>query len=136
MTDGIDPLPGCFPRASRGPRADAEGLLDSPAGDLVMAWYAVGVDGEQDSHAVPGAGGDLGRGSAGGQPQRQRRVPQIVGAQYPVDGVLGWAGCCGAGLVPDPAVEAFAERAAAGTAGQPPVWRGAVCPQVPAEEGD
>ncbi len=75
-----------FSWASGGPRADAEGLLDVPAGDLVMAWYAVGVDGEQDSHAVPGAGGDLGRGSAGGQPQRQRSVPQVVRGQYRVLG--------------------------------------------------
>jgi hypothetical protein len=84
--------PSGFPAfwwASCGPRARAEGLLDVPAGDLVMAWYAVGVDGEQDIHAVPGAGGDLGRGSTGGQPQRQRRVPQVVRAQYRVDGVLG-----------------------------------------------
>jgi hypothetical protein len=29
---------------------------------------------------VPGAAGDLGRGHPGVQPQRHRRVPQVVGA--------------------------------------------------------
>ena len=36
---------------------------DVLAGDLVAAGYAVGVDGEQDAHAVPGAGDDLGGGA-------------------------------------------------------------------------
>jgi hypothetical protein len=40
----------------------------------------------------------------------------------------------GAGLVPDPAVEAFAERAAAGTPEQPPICGAPEGPQVPAEE--
>jgi hypothetical protein len=35
-------------------------LFDVLAGDLVVAGYAVGVDGEQDMHAVPGAGSDFG----------------------------------------------------------------------------
>jgi hypothetical protein len=42
----------------------------------------------------------------------------------------------GAGLVPDPAVEAFAERAAAGTLEQPPVCGAPVGVQVMAEEAD
>jgi hypothetical protein len=42
--------------ASGGPLAGAEGLLDLLAGDLVAAGYAVGVDGEQDTHAVPATG--------------------------------------------------------------------------------
>ena len=37
-----------------------EGFLDVLAGDLVAAGYAVCIDGEQDTHAVPGAGSDLG----------------------------------------------------------------------------
>jgi len=64
------------------------------AGDLVAAGYAVGVDGEQGTHAVPGAGSDLGGRGAGGQPQRQQfwnptghpvadlsqaRVPPVLG---------------------------------------------------------
>jgi hypothetical protein len=52
----------------------AEGLLDALAGDLVVARYAVSVDGQQNTHAVPGAGGDLGRRGTGGQPQRQCRM--------------------------------------------------------------
>src|ERR1039457_7430700 len=51
--------------ASRGPWAGAEGLLNLLAGDLVAAGNAVGVDGEQDTHAVPGAGSDLGGRGAG-----------------------------------------------------------------------
>ena len=41
---------------------------------------AVGVDGEQDAHAVPGAGSDLGGRGAGGQPQRQRGMAKVIGA--------------------------------------------------------
>jgi hypothetical protein len=41
---------------------------------------------------------------------------------------------CGAGLVPDPAVEVFAERAAAGALEQPPVCGAPEGLQVPAEE--
>jgi hypothetical protein len=35
-------------------------LFDVLAGDLIVAGYAVGVDGEQDLHAVLGAGSDFG----------------------------------------------------------------------------
>ena len=103
------------------------------AGDLVAAGYAVGVGGEQDMHAVPGAGSDLGGRGAGGQPQRQRGMTKVVGAAGRLGASLAWDGC-GAGLVPDPAVEAFAERAAAGTPGQPPVCGASEGLQVPAQE--
>jgi hypothetical protein len=108
-------------------------LLDVLAGDLVAAGYAVGVDGEQDTHAVPGAGRDFGGRGAGGQPQRQRGMAQIVGAAHQLGACLARDGC-GAGLVPDPAVEAFAERAAAGTPEQPPIFGAPESPQVPAQE--
>ena len=45
------------------------GQLDAPAGDLVVARDAMSVGGQQDTHAVPGAGGDFGRRGTGGQPQ-------------------------------------------------------------------
>jgi len=82
---------------------------------------------------VPGAGSDLGGRGAGGQPQRQRGMAKVAGTGRP--------GTCpvflhgrGAGLVPDPAVAAFAERAAAGTPEQPPIFGAPEVPQVPAEE--
>src|ERR1700730_6768115 len=46
---------------------------------------------------------------------------------------LAWEGC-GAGLVPDPAVDAFAERAAAGPPEQPPICGASKGLQVPAQE--
>ena len=120
--------------ASGGPLAGAEGLLDVLAGDLVAAGYAVGVDGEQDTHAVPGAGSDLGGRGAGGQPQRQRGMAQVVGAAWRPGACPVLRHGCGAGLVPDPAVEAFAERAAAGAAEQPPICGAPESPQVPAQQ--
>ena len=63
-----------------GPLAGAEGPVDVLAGDLVAAGHAVGVGGEQDTHAVPGAGSDLGGRGAGGQPQRQRGMAKVIGA--------------------------------------------------------
>jgi hypothetical protein len=80
MTDGIPGVHADFCGASRGPPAGAEGLVDVLAGDLAAAGCAVGVDSEQDAHAVPGAGSDFGGRSAGGQPQRQRGMTQVVGA--------------------------------------------------------
>jgi hypothetical protein len=50
----------------RGPLAEAECLLNVLAGDLVAAGYAVRVDAEQHTHAVPSAGSDLGGRGAGG----------------------------------------------------------------------
>ena len=120
--------------ASGGPLAGPEGLLDLMAGDLVAAGYAVGVDGEQDTHAMPGAGSDLGGRGAGGQPQRQRGMAQVVGAARRLGACPVLRDGCGAGLVPDPAVEAFAERAAAGTAEQPPICGAPEGLQVPAQE--
>jgi hypothetical protein len=46
---------------------------------VVVAVDAVGVDGEQDVDAVPGAGGDLGGFTPGVQPQGQGGVAQVVG---------------------------------------------------------
>jgi hypothetical protein len=119
--------------ASRGPLAGAEGVLNLLAGDLVAAGYAVGVDGEQDTHAVPGAGGDLGRRGAGGQPQRQRGMTKVVGSARRLGACLARDGR-GTGLVPDPAVEAFADWAAAGPPEEPPICGASEVPQVPAQE--
>ena len=52
-------------RGARGCRGGAEGVIDLLIEDVVMAVDAVGVDGEQDRDAVPGAGSDLGRVAAG-----------------------------------------------------------------------
>jgi hypothetical protein len=60
MTDGIPGVCAGFLWASGGPVAGVEGFLDVLAGDLVAAGYAVGVDGQQDRHAVPGARRDFG----------------------------------------------------------------------------
>jgi hypothetical protein len=109
-------------------------LLDLLAGDLVAAGYAVGIGGEEDADAVPGAGSDLGGRGTGGQPQRQRGMTQVAGAACLLGACL--ADGRGAGLIPDPAVEAFAERAAAGTPEQPPVCGASVRLQVMAEEAD
>ncbi len=115
--------------------AGAEGLLNVLAGDLAAAGYAVRVDGEQDTYAVPGAGSDLGGRRAGGQPQRQRGMAKVVGTACRLGAFLAWDGR-GTGLVPDPAVEAFAERAASGAPEQPPVCGASEGPQVPVQEAD
>jgi hypothetical protein len=60
-------------------------------------------------------------------------MTKVVGAAGRLDASLAWDGC-GAGLVPDPAVEAFAERAAAGTPEHPPVCGASEGLEVPAHE--
>jgi hypothetical protein len=134
MTDGIRGVCVGLLWASGGPLAGEEGLFDVLAGDLVAAGHAVGVDGEQDTHAVPGAGSDLGGRGAGGQPQRQRGMAKVVGAACLLGACPEVRHGCGAGLVPDPAVEVFAERAAAGTLEQPPVCGASEGMQVPAQQ--
>ena len=69
MTDGIPGVRAGSCGPARGQWLGLRGSLDVLAGDLVAAGNAVGVDGEQDTHAVPGAGGDFGGRGAGGQPQ-------------------------------------------------------------------
>jgi len=56
----------------------AEGVGDALVGSISLPVDAVSVDLQQDRDPVPGAAGDLGRGHPGVQPQRHRRVPQVV----------------------------------------------------------
>ncbi len=63
-------------------------------------------------------------------------MAEIVGAAGRRGGRPGREGRGGAGLVPDAAVEAFAERSAGGALEQPPVFGASVSLQVLAEEAD
>jgi hypothetical protein len=47
-------------------------------GVLLLTGHALGVDAQQDSHAVPGPLGDLSRRHARAEPRRNGRVPQGV----------------------------------------------------------
>jgi hypothetical protein len=118
------------------PPSSVEGAFDLPVGDVVLAVDAVGIDGKQHGDAVPSPPGDLGGCGPGIQPQGQGSVPQVVGAA----GESG-RGChrpkgLGAGSVPGAAVAAFAEQAAASTAEQSAIRRGAVAAKMMAEHGD
>jgi hypothetical protein len=57
-----------------------ESIGDPLVGGIRVPIDAVGVDLQQDRDAAPGAAGDLGGRHPGVQPQRHRRVPQVVGA--------------------------------------------------------
>ena len=63
-----------------GSRRQCQRSLDAFPRDLVLAIDALGVDPEEDIHAVPGPLGDLGRPDAGIQPKRNCRVAQVVRA--------------------------------------------------------
>jgi hypothetical protein len=118
-------------RRAAGPAV--RGALDLLAGNQVMARDGVRVDAEQDPHAVPGTRGDLsGRGTRG-QPQRQRGMTQVVRPAHPRGTLRPGRG---AGLVPDPAVQALTQRPATGTPEQPTVTRAPVRPQMGTEQGD
>ena len=80
----------------------AESVGDALVGCVGLAVDAVGVDLQQDRDAVPGAAGDLGRGHPGVQPQRHRRVPQVIGAAAERRPVLGRGEGFPAGLGPRP----------------------------------
>ena len=85
---------------------------------------AVGVDLEQYRDTVPGAAGDLGRRHPGVQPQRYRRVPQVIRAPTERRLVLGGGECLLAGLGPDLVVAGVLQDAApparGRSAGAPP----------------
>src|ERR1700720_2515770 len=110
----------------------AESFLDPLAGDVLLAVDAMHVDGLQDADAVPSPCGDYAGRGARAQPEGQGGVPQVVRPQGERGAGQNWAERSVAGGMPDPAVQAFAEHAAAGTAEQPPVRRRAVIAQVPA----
>jgi hypothetical protein len=57
-----------------------QGAVDEGVGGLFLAGDGVGVDGVQDRDAVPGAGGCFLGWHAGGDPQGQGGVAQVVGA--------------------------------------------------------
>jgi len=52
--------------------------LDACPRDIILAVDALGVDPEEDIHAVPGPLGDLGRRDPGIQPSRNGCVAQVV----------------------------------------------------------
>jgi hypothetical protein len=97
---------------------------------------AVGVDLEQDGDAVPGAAGGLGRGYPGVEPQRDRRVAQVVGSAAKRGTLLGGGQGLLAGLGPDLVVAGVLEKAAPGGLEDPPVRGGAVPLDVGAEQAD
>jgi hypothetical protein len=96
-------------------------------GGLVIGMYGQLEDAKRDLYM---AGHAPGKGPGGGD---SRPGTGVVGAACRLGACLAWVGR-GTGLVPDPAVEAFAERAAAGTPEQPPVCRAPESPQVPVQQ--
>jgi hypothetical protein len=57
-----------------------QGCLDPASSLVALAIDDLGVDPQQDMHAVAGPFGDLCRRDACAQPQRDSRVPEVVGA--------------------------------------------------------
>src|SRR5712691_4218777 len=58
--------------------ASAQPSADALIGYLLVAVDAVSVDAQEHIHAVTGPAGDGRRGDASVQPERRRRVPQVV----------------------------------------------------------
>ena len=82
------------------PSGAAEGSVYAGVSDVFPVVEAFGVDAEQDFDAVPGPLGDLCRGDSGVQPERYRRVAQVVGASGQGRGDLGRGQRAGSGLRP------------------------------------
>ena len=72
-------------------------MLDLMAGDLVAAGYAMGVEGEQDTHAVPGAGSHFG-GQGAGSPATATARHGAGRRGGALAGRLPGLGCCGESL--------------------------------------
>jgi len=78
----------------------AEGFLDAPLGDGVLPAKALGVDLEQDGHAVTGPLGDLCGRDAAVEPCRDACVPEVVHAACQRRGGLGGTEGVAPGLGP------------------------------------
>ena len=89
--DGSGPIWGCVVAGRSGSRGlpgpvgwrasgVPQGGVDARVGDVLAVIKALGVNAEQDFDAAPGPLGDPWRGHPGCQPERYRRVAQIVGA--------------------------------------------------------
>ncbi len=85
---------------------------------------------------MPGAAGDLGGGHPGVEPQRDRRVPQVVGAAAERRPVLGRGEGLLAGLGPDLVVAGILQDAAPGGLEDPPVRGRPVPLDVGAQQAD
>ena len=112
----------------------AKGVGDALVGGISLPVDAVGVDLQQDGDAVPGPAGDLGGGHPGVQPQRHRRVPQVVGTPPQRRPVLGGGQGLLAGLGPDLVVAEVLQEAAPRCLEDPPVAGGAVLLDVGAQQ--
>jgi hypothetical protein len=113
---------------------DAERVGDALIGGVCLSVDAVRVDLEQHGYAVPDAAGDLGRGHPGVQPQRHRRMPQVIGAAAERRRVLRLGERGLAGLGPDRAVGRVLDDPAPGGLEDPPVRGRPVLLDVGAEQ--
>jgi hypothetical protein len=120
----------------RGVMRWVQGAVDEGVDGLFLAGDRVGVDVVQEGKAVPGAGGCFLGCDAGGDPQGQGGMPQIVGPTCHRGGRDAGAERGGARGVPGAAVGALAEHAAAGTGEQPPAGGRAECAEVVVQETD
>ena len=130
MTDGIPGIcvDSCGPVVAS---CWGGGLFDVLAGDLVVAGYAVGVDGEQDPHAASGAGSDFGGRGRPATATAQQTRRREAGRRVPPGRMAAARAWCQ--IRP---VEALAKRAAAGTLEQLPVGGGHVGVPVMVQELD
>ena len=105
-------------------------------GDVLAVIEALGVDAEQDFDAVPGPLGDPWRRHPGRQPERYRRVTQVVGPSGQGRGDLGRGQGQGPGLGPHVADRCRGDGVAPFAAEDPTVRCHAEGLDVRAEDGD
>ena len=70
-----------------------QGFADPALGEFILAHDALGVDPQEDVHAVPGPFRHLGRVDAAVEPRGQAGVPEVIWAPGERGGLLG----CGQG---------------------------------------
>ena len=72
-----DDKPDCTHRMSHS--GLAQSATDALVGHLFVPIDAVGIHAEQHFHRVTSTAGNRGRGNASVEPQRDRRMPQVIG---------------------------------------------------------
>jgi hypothetical protein len=98
----------------------AEGVGDALVGGVSLCVDAVRVDLEQHGEAVPCTAGDLGGGHPRVEPQRHRRMPQVIRAAAERGAVLRLSKGPLAGLGPDGAVGGVLDDPSPGGLEDPP----------------
>jgi hypothetical protein len=115
--------------------AGSQGFFHAAADRVVLAGDALGIDPEQNVHAVTGPRGDLWGRDAAVEPGRHCGVPKVVWPARERRGNLWLRQTCSPCDTPDPAVKTFRQGATTDTSEEPAIRCRPMLVEVTAQQG-